>query len=72
MLQTRHGLTRREAEVALLLAEGNTRDQIARALHISPYTARAHTEQVFLKLGVRARSAVALAIIGRMSDAPAR
>jgi DNA-binding CsgD family transcriptional regulator len=54
-LQARHGLTPREADVALLLATGATRDRIARELGISPHTARAHTEKVFLKLGVSTR-----------------
>jgi len=62
-LQEAYGLTPREAEVALCLARGSTRDRIARALNISPHTVRAHTEKVFAKLGVTARSAVAAAIL---------
>jgi len=58
-----YGLTPREAEVALHLARGATREGIARALGISPHTVRAHTEKVFVKLGVTTRSAVAAAVL---------
>jgi len=58
-----HGLTRREAEIALHLAAGASREQIARQLFISPYTVRSHTEKVFFKLGVNTRAAVALRIL---------
>lgn len=55
-------LTPREAEVALQLASGATRKDIAAALGISPNTVRAHTEHVFQKLGVSTRAAVGPAI----------
>lgn len=55
-------LTPREAEVALQLASGATRKDIAAALGISPNTVRAHTEHVFQKLGVSTRAAVGAAI----------
>jgi DNA-binding CsgD family transcriptional regulator len=55
-------LTPREAEVALHLASGATRKQIAAALGISANTVRAHTEHVFQKLGVSTRAAVGPAI----------
>lgn len=58
-----HGFTRREAEVALQLAAGASREQIARQLFISPSTVRTHTEKIFLKLGVNTRAAVALRIL---------
>lgn len=54
-LQERLGLTRRQAEVALLLARRKTNEEIAEVLFISPHTARRHTESVFLKLGVSSR-----------------
>ncbi len=62
-LEEEHGLTRREAQVALRIASGATLKEIAAALFISPHTARAHTEKVFRKLGVTTRAAVALAIL---------
>lgn len=61
-LEASFGLTQREAEVALQLASGATRKQIAAALAISPNTVRAHTEHVFQKLGVSTRAAVGPAI----------
>jgi DNA-binding CsgD family transcriptional regulator/PAS domain-containing protein len=62
-LVERFGLTPREAEVALQIARGATRDEIAGQLGVSPHTVRAHSERVFLKLGVNTRGAVALALL---------
>jgi DNA-binding NarL/FixJ family response regulator len=56
-LQDRYGLTRRELEVARLLAQGRTNTAIAEALHISTHTARHHTQRVLGKLGVHSRAA---------------
>jgi len=56
-LQNRYGLTRRELEVATLLAEGRTNTAIAKTLHISTHTARHHTQRILGKLGVHSRSA---------------
>jgi len=55
-LQRDYGLTRREVEVALLLAEGCSNSTVARRLGISPHTARHHTQRVLGKLGVRSRA----------------
>jgi DNA-binding CsgD family transcriptional regulator len=52
----RERLTRRELEVAALVAEGNPAKDIATALSISVHTARRHTEQVFRKLRVHSRA----------------
>ena len=62
-LRERFGLTRREAEVALLLARGLANDAVADALFVSPHTARRHTERVMSKLGVAARGQVAAALL---------
>jgi DNA-binding NarL/FixJ family response regulator len=56
-LQERYGLTRRELEVASLLAQGRTNTAIADTLHISTHTARHHTQRVLSKLGVHSRAA---------------
>lgn len=61
-LMKRFGMTVREADVALLLARGARNTAIASELHISPHTARHHTENVLAKLGVHARAEVARAI----------
>lgn len=57
-LRERFGLTPREAEVALLLAERKTNREIADELVISPHTARRHTERVLGKLGIHSRRSV--------------
>lgn len=62
-LMRRFGMTSREADVALLLAHGDRNTAIASELHISPHTARHHTENVLGKLGVHARAEVARAIV---------
>lgn len=48
-------LTRREREVLALLAEGADNDGIARALVISPQTARTHIQNILGKLAVHSR-----------------
>ncbi len=54
-----HGLTRREADVVLLVASGRTNQEIARALDVSPYTVADHLKNVFAKLGVSTRGELA-------------
>jgi non-specific serine/threonine protein kinase len=53
------GLTRRELEVAALIASGMTNRQIAERLVISRRTAEGHAERILAKLGFAARSQVA-------------
>lgn len=48
-------LTPREAEVLTLVAKGQTNQQIARTLAISPSTVKRHIRRVSAKLGVRDR-----------------
>jgi DNA-binding CsgD family transcriptional regulator len=55
-LQLRYGLTARELEVAVLLAQGCSNASIADALQISAHTARHHTQRILAKLGVHSRS----------------
>ena len=54
-LAERFGLTRREEEVALLLAQGKSNQTIARELKISAHTARHHTQRILSKLAVHSR-----------------
>jgi DNA-binding CsgD family transcriptional regulator len=63
----RYGLTRREAEVARLLARGLSNRALAAELGISAHTAMRHTERVLEKLHVHSRAAVAAELYG-MSD----
>lgn len=55
----RAGLTRREREIAALVAEGLTNKEIATKLVISPRTADAHLEHILAKLGFRSRAQIA-------------
>jgi DNA-binding CsgD family transcriptional regulator len=63
-LAERYGLTRRECEVALLLARGLTDRAIAEELVISWHTARRHAERVLRKLGVGSRAEVGVRLLG--------
>jgi DNA-binding response OmpR family regulator len=56
------GLTLRQAEVALLIAEGRTNPEIAERLGISRFTARNHAEQILARLKVESRWQVARAL----------
>lgn len=60
----RYGLTRREAEVARLLARGYSNKAVAAELRVSPYTARNHARAVMVRLGVASR-AKAAALVNR-------
>jgi DNA-binding NarL/FixJ family response regulator len=48
-------LTPREIEVARLVAEGLSNEEIAEVLVISPLTAKTHVTRAIMKLGVRDR-----------------
>jgi DNA-binding NarL/FixJ family response regulator len=61
-LADRYGLSVRELEVALLLAEGRSNVEIATAVKVSTHTARHHTQHVLGKLGVRSRTRAAALI----------
>jgi DNA-binding CsgD family transcriptional regulator len=52
-------LSRRELEVAALLAEGLTNAELARRLFISPKTAAVHVSNILMKLGMANRAEVA-------------
>jgi DNA-binding CsgD family transcriptional regulator len=52
-------LTRREREVAALLAEGLSNAELARRLYISPKTAAVHVSNILAKLGMASRTEVA-------------
>jgi DNA-binding CsgD family transcriptional regulator len=55
----RLGLTRREAQIARLLARRATNREIAEQLDVSPHTVRHHIENIFAKLGIHSRRSVA-------------
>jgi DNA-binding CsgD family transcriptional regulator len=59
-LRERYRLTRREAEVGLLMAEGRPNAEIAERLFLSLHTVRRHAENVREKVGVNSRKALGL------------
>lgn len=50
------GLTTRETEVIVLIAEGLTNHEIARALHVSTATVKTHINNLFAKTGIKDRA----------------
>ena len=63
-LAERFSLTRREVQVANLLAKGLSNQAIARELKISAHTARHHTQRVLSKLEVHSRGEAGAKIRG--------
>jgi DNA-binding CsgD family transcriptional regulator len=70
-LRRRFRLTPRESEVARLLADRLSNEEIARRLGISVNTARSHCERVLQKLGIHTRNRVRNALLDP-DYAPAR
>jgi DNA-binding NarL/FixJ family response regulator len=64
LLKQQFGLTPRESEVLLWIAQGKTNRDIGDILNLSPRTVNKHLEQIFAKLGVENR-ATAAAIAAR-------
>lgn len=58
-----HGLTPRQSEVALLLADGQSNQRIASRLGISLGTVKKHCQQVFAALDVDNRAAAAATLV---------
>ncbi|GHE91655.1 DNA-binding response regulator [Streptomyces spiralis] len=50
------GLTARECEVLVLIAEGLTNQEIARRLHVSTATVKTHINNLFAKAGLKDRA----------------
>lgn len=65
-------LTRREAEVAKLIAEGLTSREIGQRLFITERTAEGHVDQIRNKLGFRTRSQIAAWFAAQGAAAPAQ
>jgi non-specific serine/threonine protein kinase len=56
-------LTRREREVAILIAQGLSNRAIAARLVISERTAETHIQHIFTKLGLEARTQIAAWVV---------
>jgi predicted ATPase/DNA-binding CsgD family transcriptional regulator len=63
-------LTRRERQVAELVARGRSNREIAHALVISQRTAESHVEHILAKLGVASRVEVAVWVAGGRAGGP--
>ena len=50
------GLTARETEVLVLIADGLTNQEIARKLHVSTATVKTHINNLFAKTGLKDRA----------------
>ncbi|MER6115108.1 response regulator transcription factor [Streptomyces sp. A0642] len=65
------GMTPREAEVLVLIAEGMSNAEIARSLHISQATVKSHINNLFAKAGLRDRAqAVRYAYVRGIAQPP--
>lgn len=56
-------MTRRELQIAMLIAEGKCDKEIARQLGISGYTVREHIRRIFAKLNIGRRSAIVACVL---------
>jgi DNA-binding NarL/FixJ family response regulator len=63
-------LTGREREVLAELAQGRSNREIARALHVSEKTVKAHVSSVLAKLGVQDRTQAALLAVRHEQSGP--
>ena len=61
-------LTRRELQIAFLVAAGKVNKQIAYRLGISAYTVSSYLKRIFLKLNCRTRAEMAALVIDTMGS----
>jgi DNA-binding NarL/FixJ family response regulator len=61
-------LTRREQQIAALIAAGHSNKDIAAELSISPTTAARHVANILAKLGFRSRTQIAAWVADRRGD----
>lgn len=66
----RLGLSKREADVLALVADGRSNAEIARLLSVSAGTVKRHLERVYAKLDVHTRTAAAAAAWAESDPAP--
>jgi DNA-binding CsgD family transcriptional regulator len=65
-------LTKRERQVAHLVARGLSNKQIATELFISPHTAQGHVEHILTKLGFTSRTQIAAWIVDETNQRSSR
>lgn len=61
--ETAERLSKRETEVAVLVAEGLTSQEVADRLHISPRTVTTHLSNMYERLGLSGRAALARYVV---------
>ena len=61
-------LTSRERDVAALIIEGRSSDDIAASLFLSPHTVRDHTKTIFGKLGIHNRRHLTAVLTGQPGE----
>jgi DNA-binding NarL/FixJ family response regulator len=61
------GLTRREREIAALIGNGGTNDEIARKLSVSRRTVETHVENILAKLHAKSRVEIAVWALKRLA-----
>lgn len=71
VLMSAWNLTSRERDVAALIIEGRSSDDIAASLFLSPHTVRDHTKTIFGKVGVHNRRHLTAALTGQLGEATA-
>jgi DNA-binding CsgD family transcriptional regulator len=64
-------LTSRERDVAALIIEGRSSEDIANSLYLSPHTVRDHTKAIFGKVGVHNRQHLTATLTGQPGQAAA-
>ncbi len=67
-LHAQYGLSRRESEIALLLAKGLTDNEVAGILSITYHTVRAHLKSIFYKMDVTNRTELLHAMMNGLVD----
>ena len=70
LLMRAWGLTHRERDVARLVIDGRSTEDIAAALFVSVHTVNSHLKMIFGKVGVSRRQELAAALTGRTPPRP--
>ena len=66
-----YSLTARERDVVMLVCSGYQNRRIADQLFLAEYTVEDHLKRIYMKIGVRSRTALAAKVLGWRSDTAA-